>query len=248
MENKPENEIQILDNYRKHSGLITLPLKFVPFDGYYPLLAIPAYYRGTYNPYFTNIQNSRIDFRLSKLNIACAGKSFRYSKGTGQHMNISSGLYSTLASQVDFEFMPSALINTKYYRMKGDVDIFCLGIVKLAHLPEFNIHGGVSRYRRKSATIDLKMNEVIILVNEEKLRKTLYAKTYYTPTVRKKILDQITIADHTTSVTVKDVSNEYLESFLISPHTVRTNSLVETLKIDTEIKDSVFSNLKDVLV
>jgi hypothetical protein len=231
----------------KPSGNVKFPLKFVPHDSYYPLIGIPVLYLGEHNPYFHNIHIKRVDCRVNKLRIDSSGNSFIYRKGrswSGPKLQIYSGYYSVIGSANNFEYMPSDLFGKKRtYRMKGEVDIFCLGVVKLSKLPNFKVNSRKSYYRYSSGQVmDLTLNlkDVTILVNEEKLRKTLFTKAVYTPTVRRTILDQI---KREKSLQVKDVSDEYLRSFMQSPNTVRTNSFVEAMTIDQKIKDSVFSNL-----
>ncbi len=130
--------------------------------------------------------------------------------------------------------------------MKGEIDIFCLAVVKITKLPQLivgkekmNKWGNI----RKVMRVDLNLDDVTILVNEEKLRKSLFTKNEYTTTFRKTILNEIAREDESTTITVKDVPNEYLKQFIVSPNAVRTKSFVETINIDKEIKDSVFSNL-----
>jgi len=252
---KPRDKMMIIDYYQKPSDKVVYPLRFVPHDGYYPLIAIPPTYKGYHNPYFHGSHNRRVRSRLSHLNLNSSGIPFIYKKNRswgGDFINFFSGFYSVIASPDDFEYMPSSLFgNDKKYRMKGEIDIFCLAVVKTSQLPTITIQS--ERYyryahKRKVMRTELDLNHVTIFVNKEKLRKSIFAKTHYTATVRKNILDQIKKIDIGSTITVKDVSDEYLKSFMVSPKTVRTNSLVETMRIDNEIKDSVFSNLNAELV
>ena len=252
---EPRSKMQIIDYYQKPSDKVVYPLKFIPHDGYYPLIAIPPTYKGYNNPYFHGSQNRKVHSRLSRLMLTSSGIPFIYKKNRswgGAFINFYSGFYSVIASPDDFEYMPSSLFDSdRKYRMKGEIDVFCLAVVKTSQLPMVK----VSRERyyryanhRKIMRVDLDLNHVTILVNQEKLRKTLFTNTHYTATVRRNILEQIRIADKNTTIVVKDVSDEYLRSFVVSPQAVRTNSLMETIKIGDEIKDGVFSNLNAELV
>lgn len=250
-----KTEAIITDYYRKPSNGVIYPLKFIPHDGYYPLLAIPPIYKGYNNPYFHNSHNRRVNCRLTQLRLNSSGISFIYRKGRswgGPFINLHSGFYSVIASPEDFEYMPSSLLSDdKKYRMKGEIDIFCLAVVKTSQLPKVTVKK--ERYyryanSRKIMRADLNLNHVTILVNEEKLRRFYFTKINYTATVRKNILNQIKQIDSQSTIVVKDVSDEYLKSFMMSPKTVRTNSLMETIEIGNEIKDSVFSNLNAELV
>jgi len=252
---EPRTKLQIIDWYQKPSDKIVYPLRFIPHDGYYPLIAIPPTYKGYNNPYFYGSQNRRVRSRLSWLNLTSSGIPFIYKKNRswgGAFINFYSGFLSVIASSDDFEYMPSSLFDRgRKYRMKGEIDVFCLAVVKTSQLPTIEV--GKESFRRyvnsrKVMRTELNLSHVTILVNEEKLRKSLFTKVHYTATVRKNILDQIKKIDNQTTVVIKDVSDEYLKSFVVSPKTVRTNSFVEVMKIDSEIKDSVFSNLNAELV
>jgi hypothetical protein len=246
------SEREITDYYQKPSDKMVYPLKFVPHDGYYPLISLPVLYKGEYNPYFSNIHIRRIDGRLGKLNLLSAGIPFIYKKSRsigGPFINFYSGFYSAIASPDNFEYMPSNIFtDDRKYRMKGEIDIFCLGVVSIKNLPNFTVMKERHYSQRKAMRITLDLTQVKILVNEEKLRKTLFTKTNYTATIRSNILRQIKTADDESKITVEDVSDEYLNSFTVGPKAVRTNSLVEAMQIGNEVKDSVFSNLKEVLV
>ena len=248
--------MKIVDYYQHSHDGVVFPLRFIPHDGYYPLMSIPVQYKGYDNPYFKGMHNRRIDCRISnKVNLKSAGRSLIYRKGRtwgGPYINLFSGFYSVIASSQDFDYMPSSLFGDDVkYRMKGEIDIFCLGMVKLTELPTITVvKESYLRYvhKRKVMRTTLDLTKVKILVNKEKLRKSLFTKENYTTTVRKIILDQIKLADTQSAITVEDVSDEYLRSFIVSPNTVRTNSMTKVIQMNNEIKDSVFSNLNTVLV
>ena len=74
-----QNKIHFEDWYTIPSDGVTFPLKFVPHDGYYPLLAIPALYKGTNNPYFTKIHTRKARSRVgSNLYLRSVGSPFIY--------------------------------------------------------------------------------------------------------------------------------------------------------------------------
>ena len=245
-----QNNRTFNDWYTVPSDMVTFPFRIKPYDGYYPLLSIPALYKGPNNPYFQNVHNLRIDCRLTKLNIRYVGSPFIYRKGrswSGPKLQLFAGLYSALGSSNEFDYMPSSLLDkTIKFRMRGDIDIFCLAVTKVSELPEF----GVSKKQRyygyrkgKLMNIEVDLSKVTILVNEEKLRKTLFTKTRYTASVRRRILDQLDYEKAHSSITIKDVSDEYLTKFTESPNAIRTNSFVESHTLEQDIKSSVFSNL-----
>ena len=231
---------------------VIYPLRFKTHDGWYPLIAIPISYKGESNPYFQDSYTRRVTCRVTdRMNLGGSGYPIKYRKGRhygGPVSNIYSGFFSAMATRGDFDYMPSALFGIdKKYRMKAELDIFCLGVVKISRLPqvEWLPKQRVGRYvnRRNIIQITYEMKDVKILVSEEKLRKSLFMKHNYTATVRTNILNQIKRNQTTFPLTVEDVSDDYLEGFVIRPNTVRTNSLSKVMAMSNEIKDGVFSNL-----
>ncbi len=232
------------------------PLKFISHDGYYPLIIIPSFYRGINNPYFRQSYKQHASSRISyRLPFDATGYYIKYRKNraySSMPVNLYSGFLSVIGTHEEFDYMPSSLAVDAKYRMKADLDIFCLGVTKLPYLPEVKIeksHNSYMRRRdRKSIHIDLDLTKMKIFISEEKLRKPSFLNQFYTATVRKEILYRINNFRRDKNVIIEDVSDDYLERFVTRPKTVRTNSFAEAIKIDKEIKDSVFSNLKMELV
>lgn len=238
--------------------IMRFPLRFISHDGYYPLLIIPTIYRGTNNPYFIGSHNNHNGCRISnRLSLESAGRNIKYKIGRSLNApvsNLFSGFFSMLGTKEDFEYMPSSLSRTDdlKYRMKSDIDIFCLGVIKLTDLSHIGLEAKNKKYKysgnEKWMDINLDLNKVKILINEEKLNKSRFMKDHYTATVRQELLLRIHRLTGTTKITTKDVSDDYLEKFVISPNTVRTNSMVKVIQMSNEIKDSVFSNLKVAVI
>ena len=246
-----EKELKIVDYVTKNGTQRVLPLRFTIHDGLYPLLAAPVIYKGQENPYFTTAADMRPVSRV-RINLNGPGLNYKYKKGRSFYSNNSVVLYSGFLSAMgvpsDFDYMPSSLSGDEIrYRMKGDVDLFCLAVVPSGHLPEVGRvkHPVHSRYLREISSVYTKVDltKVKLLVSIEKLRKTLFMKDRYTATIRSTILKQIRDLETRTEITVEDVPDEYLNRFKVSPNAVRTNSIVEIIQLGNEIKDSVFSNL-----
>ena len=240
----------------KSSPKTVYPIRFIPHDGYYPLVLIPSLYRDNNNLYFSNMQRKHIGSRIhNRISLESGGFTFRYRMGRAINApvgNLYSGFLSMMGVKEDFDYMASSLLygEDKMYRMKGDLDVFCLGVIELAHLPQvkFNVPKQSRYVNRRYMEVEMDLTKVKILVSEEKLRKSLFAKHYYTTTVRKELLHKIEKLNNDTAITVKDVPDDYIEKFIISPNTVRTKSMAKVIQIDNEIKDSVFSNLNTVAI
>jgi hypothetical protein len=233
------------------------PLKFKSSDGWYPLIAIPISYRGDLNPYFKNNFSTRVSCRISnRMDLAGTGIPTKY-QTTRHHggpiVNLYTGFFSAIATRTEFDYMPSSMLGDNIdYQMRADVDVFCLGVVKVSKLPEVKwlSNQKVRRYvyPRNVMQITYEMKDVKILISKEKLRKSLFMKHYYTATVRSNILKQITLNRKNFPLTTEDVSDDYLDGFVIRPHTVRTNSLGKVVTMSNEIKNSVFTNLNAEVV
>jgi len=253
-----ENILTITDYvYSNPEKNIIYPLKFISHDRQFPLIAIPISYRGDQNPYFRNMHNKGTSCRvINKLELEHSGTSIKYRKTNsygGPVSNIYTGFFSAIATRNDFDYMPSGLLgNDIHYRMKAELDIFCLGIVKLSRLPQVKwiVQKQYRRYVKRNPLVEITydMRDVKILVSEEKLRKSNFMKDNYTATIRTNLLNKIKQFQISYPLTVEDVSDDYLEEFVIRPNTVRTNSLGEVITMSNEIKDSVFSNLNTVMV
>jgi len=252
-------EMQLGDYHYKDDGpRMVLPLRFIPQGGYYPLLSIPNVYRGTDNPYFTGMHDRRTTSRLwDKLSLDSAGYPIKYRKNGSAYdtaMNLYTGFLSAMGTIRDFDYMPSTLTGDgAEYRMKGDVDIFCLGVIELAHLPELIYGGTKSKYRRyrsssSHVTIKFDVSKVKILLNIDKLRRAQFCKDNYSVTVRSTLLGKIKRLRADLKITVEEISDEEIERFAISPNAVRTNSIVEILELKDRLRDSVFSNLNTATV
>jgi len=245
------DKLFIHDYYYVHTINGDYPLRFIPADNYYPLVNVPAMYKGYNNPYFDGIESKGVHCRMTRMNLVSSGHSFRYRKNrnwTGPKPNLYTGMLTAMGLQDDFDYMPSSLFDLeRKYKMVGELDVFCLGVVKTSHLPQVDFKSNV-RHNRRSVDINIHAPSVKILVSTEKLRKTLFTKTHYTGTVRRTILDEIRMIEDKYKIVVEDVSEDYIEKFMIRPHTVRTNSVVKIIEMDTEIKNSVFSNLNEKVV
>ena len=233
------------------------PLKFKSHDGWYPLIAIPISYRGDQNPYFRNNFGTRISCRIAnRLDLKSTGIQTKYSTTRhfgGSVVNLYTGFFSAIATRGEFDYMPSAMLGDNIdYQMRADVDVFCLGVVKISRLPrvEWLSNQRIGRYvhSKNIMQITYEMSDVKILISKEKLRKSLFMKHNYTATVRSNILKQITINRKNFPLTTEDVSDDYLDGFVIRPNTVRTNSLGKVVTMTNEIKNSVFSNLNAEMV
>jgi len=241
--------VKFTGNDYKYSSM-SYPLQFTGHDGLYPLLRLPVLYKGETNPYFDNVPSYAKGRISNHIRMKSTGYGHRYSiRGRGI-VTFYSGFISVIGIATNLEYLPSSLSGDKRtYKMYGNPDVFCIGVIRPVHLPKITVMK--SRYSfqgRRQIVADVDMKNVTILVSIEKLRKTKFLKEHYSLTARDAIIRNINtiVRDH--NVTVKDVPDEYLKNFYSIPEGIRTNSIVETLNIENEIKSNVFSNLEKLVV
>jgi hypothetical protein len=234
------------------------PLEFVPHDGWYPLPRMSTFYKGTKNPYFGNMGSYARSRVSNHIHLKGPGYAYKYRIRRRGVVTLYSGLLSSIGLSKNLDLLPSSLVGmNKIFRMYGEPDIFCIGVVKPSKLPELKLDGGgVVRknrpfYSRSGPSMEIIINpdDVTIFVSIDKLRKTLFMKECYTMTVRNEVLWQIKKLEDDLSNKIKivDVPDEYLTQFINFPEQIRTNSMIEAMRIEEEIKENVFSNLNDVL-
>ena len=188
-----QKQLTINDYVSEENGMV-LPLRFTLQDGWYPLLAVPSTYRGASNPYFPHIHNTYKTSRV-RLNMKSSGMVQKYKKGRSRYSQpviLYSGFLSAMGSTRDFEYMPSKLTGDDiHYRMKAEMDIFCLAVVRASNLPQVGNtnHQVRSRYVKRVSSINttIDLTKVKIFVSTEKLRKSLFMKECYTATIRSTI-------------------------------------------------------------
>ncbi len=129
------------------------PLKFTSYDGYIPMLRVPTMYRLSQNLYFRQMYNARVRSRIwNHVDLRGTGTTIRYRKSrnwTGLSVNLFSGFLTAMGTKEDFEYMPSSIFkDTSTFRLLGEVDIFCLGVMKVSNLPSIKRNSNTSRYSR----------------------------------------------------------------------------------------------------
>ena len=228
-------------------------LKFVPYDGYYPLLRLPFTYRAKNNMYFEGVHKGWIRSTISnRLHPMGAGSYIRY-KGRGTTpMAIYSGFFSSMGLNSSVNVLPSHILDLNEMQrvISGTVDIFFLGVSKINNLPNIRNrknHGFGSR-RHQSVEIEIDPKSIKILVSTEKLKKTAFTNSNYTATVRKAIYASLNKTVQRYDLKVEEVSEEYIEKFIQQTDTVSTNSIVEIMQRDNRIKENVFTNLNKAVV
>lgn len=223
------------------------PMEIKIHDGWFPLLRVPYLLQGSNNPYF-NMGNHRINGRVyNKIKLNNGNYAFKYKAGRRGVVSIYSGYMSAMGITGGSSNLPSSVYGLRLYRMYGQPDIFCLGVVKPSKLPiiKRNI---ISKYSyRNYSDVTFNSEDVTILVSIEKLRKAKFQKEKYTSTVRNEILFQLDKLQLDYNVKVEDVPEEYLKNFCSMPEGVDSTSIVETMQMETAIKERVFSNLNSIV-
>ena len=251
--------IEIPDYLYKNSNDSKFPLRFVVHDGYMALPNVIYPFHPGSNPLFGGIVNCSVSARLhNKLSIGGGSRNFRYRKTRSWHgprASVFSGYFSVIASPEDFNYMPSDIFKNHHeidYRMVGMVDVFCLGIVKITDLPNVTSINPKTYYVRKkprtSITTKINKESMKIIVSKEKLRRTTFTTDNYTKTFRTAIIHELERAKRMWGITIEDVPDDYIQEFLRQPHAYATSSITETMQIDSQIKEEVFSKLNKLAV
>lgn len=230
------------------------PLEIKPHDGLYPLLRFPYLCKGPFNPYFGYLPSYSRARIAGHIRLATVGHTHKYRIRRRGVVTFYSGYYSVMGIPTSLDYLPSSLAGDKF-KMYGEPDIFCLAVINTSKIPDIEFttkfNDGRYRYSKTMHTTQVELNteDITILVSKEKLRKAKYSKENYSITARNEILFSLRrLALDFKGIKCLDVSDEYLRNFYSMPEGIRTNSLVETMRIESEIKDSVFSNLNSIAV
>lgn len=244
------------DNSR-FDATASYPLEIKPHDGLFPLLRFPYLYKGSFNPYFSYVPSYSKARIADHIRLESVGHVHKYRARRRGVMTFYSGYFSVIGLSTSLDYLPSSLRGGSF-KMYGTPDIFCLAVVKFSKLPKFSTKYDDGRYYSRRITrksinttkVDVNTSDVTILISKEKLRKAKFAKEKYTITARNEILYQISRLERLYKGTIRfeDVPDEYLRNFYSLPEGIRTNSIVETMQIESAIKEEVFSNLNSVLV
>lgn len=224
-------------------------------DGLYPLLRFPYILKGDFNPYFSYVPSYARARMAGHIRLLSTCHTHKYRMRNRGVFTFYSGYLSVLGIATSLDYLPASLKGQEF-KMYGHPDIFCLGVVKNSKLPEFTTQFndgryGYSRVRKPMtiSTLEVNTDDVTILVSKEKLRKTKFTRENYSPTCRNEILYSLRRLERDNpGIKIEDVSEEYLRNFYSFPKSIRTNSLMETMEIEQNIKESVFSNLNSIAV
>jgi len=238
--------ISTYENKRDKKGSNTkFPIYFKPYDGYYPLIMLNMQYG---NHIFAG--SSGVYGRIrNNISLNFAGRNIRYKRRRGKiPIDIYSGFFTALANNSGFTSSSSDLIHTSdtKHRIDGITDVFCLGVVKVSNLPIITIH---KRTFNSNIFFDIDLSSLKILVSKEKLRRTAFTNENYSRTVRTEILKCLdSFRSRHEEISIEDVSEDYMESFIVSSKCIKTNSISKIVQIDNEIKNSVFTKLNEIAI
>lgn len=246
------NSIILHQSYRESMSNYSFPLEFKPVDGRYPLLAIS----NIIDPngiFFSSDHNTTTSVIKYKMNMDTGGYQFNYRKQgaiwTDSPMTFYTGYFSVMGLPKGILKLPSGLNNTANYRIYGTPDMFCMGVVPISKLPKVTVSKPLIQrtIRYVNARTELDPETVTILISKEKLRKTAFARETYTITVRNTILKKIEKMEKL-GCKIEDVPMDYMDRFMFYPRTPQSNSLVEIMAMESQIKSEVFLNLNKVAV
>lgn len=131
------------------------------------------------------------------------------------------------------------------WTIRADYDIFMLAVLKKPYRYQYEITQ--DKYG-STKNLSIRKDNIIILINREKLYKNdSFVRAYYTSTFRKYVMqffnDQVI-----PNFEYRIVSDEYMNKFIGGGVNLKTNSFTEIHNIQSEIVESVFTNLKPELI
>lgn len=231
-----------------------MSMTFVAFDGYVPVIKMADVVRRGFN-YF---ENTRTDYpriaRSMKQNLnlvsGIIAESFKTPK-TRQFFNrdkmsaptIMTGYMAALMIKEKGEYTEQQFFmrNQRKFRLLNEIDVMVLGIYDMSKISE--IDSTIEGYHSKWRMINIKPEHVKLLISE-KLTDAKWMKLNYSATIRKHLIDEVARVVAEYQIPQRIVSIDEMKNYTRMRSTIKTNSLMEIMKIDNDIKDKVFQNVE----
>ena len=230
-----------------------MPISFVAFDGYVPVLKMANIVRRNQN-YF---DNTIVDYppivrsmkgRLSIVSGMMA-ESFKtpktriYDRIGANAPSLMTGYMSALMIKERGMYTEDKFStrNHRNFRLLNEIDIMVLGLYDMSKINE--MVSTIEGYHSKWRVISINPKHMKLLLSE-RLTDAKWMKTNYSATIRKHLIDEVAtvVAEH--KIPQRIVSIDEMKNYTRIHSTIKTNSLMEIMKIDNDIKDEVFQNVK----
>jgi hypothetical protein len=257
--NRTVMKIFIHNQGSDNRGRNQMPIDFKSHGGYVPVIQM----RKTFRKYQTNFFHStRADYiRVStrtkdRLYLAgnMASKTFKTPARNGRHgdaPSIMTGYMTALMIKEAAQYTMSSLnINTRphrEFRLENEIDVMILGLYKMSKIKDITseIYTG-PYYRSEKRVLDSAHMKFLV---SPKLYDSKWMKANYSIAIKKNLLDVLIETSRDYSIPIEKVSDEEIYRYIKVFSTIQTNSLMEIMQIDNEIKDAVFNvKLEEALV
>ena len=116
-----------------------------------------------------------------------------------------------------------------------------LGLYDMSKINE--MESAIEGYRSQWRVISINPKHVKLLISE-KLTNPKWMNVNYSATIRKHLIDEVASVVAEYQIPQRIVSVDEMKNYTRVHSTIKTNSLMEIMKIDSDIKDEVFQNVK----
>jgi hypothetical protein len=235
-----------------------MPLSFTSFNGYVPIMQMTNALSPNQNFFYHTRRDDRVFIQRSvknliQLDAGLHASCFKtpnhslmemsYNQGK-DFPSIMTGFMSVLmikenGNYTEKHFVPSKEIFKREFRLMNEIDIMVLGLYDKSKINEITSRSTLRGW------FDIFLNPAHIkLLISEKLGSTKWMKANYSTTIKKHIQTNLDKVIHNYNLPYEIVSNDELKQYTRIRSTIKTNSLMEIMKIDQEIKDDVFQKVK----
>jgi len=231
-----------------------MSMTFVAFDGYVPVIKMADVVRRGFN-YF---ENTRMDYpRIARsmknnLNLVSGiiAESFKtpktrriFDRNKTNAPTIMTGYMTSLMIKEKGEYTESQFFmrGERKFRLLNEIDVMVLGVYDMSKISE--IDSTIEGYHSKWRMINVDPKHVKLLVSE-KLIDAKWMKVNYSTTIRKHLIDEVARIVAMYQIPQRIVSTDEMKNYTRMRSTIKTNSLMEIMKIDNDIKDEVFQNVE----
>lgn len=231
-----------------------MSISFVAFDGYFPVIKMVDVVRRGLNFF----ENTRSDYprvhRSMKngLNLASGilAESFKtpktrrvYDRHLTNAPSIMTGYLTALMIQGAGKYSEDQfkIQGPRRFRLLNEIDVMVLGVYDMSKISELDstIEGSYTKWRMMS----VKPEHTKLLISE-KLRDPKWMKRHYSSVIRKHLIDETARVAGSYQIPQEIVSVDEMKNYTRVRSTIETNSLMEIMKIDQDIKDEVFQKIK----
>jgi hypothetical protein len=254
MEETPEKILKFYGSRARFKSVNSeMPISFVAFDGYFPVIKLTDVVRRGLN-HFENTRSDHLRIHRSmknRINLASGilAESFKtpktrrvYDRNMVSAPTIMTGYLTALMIQERGEYTEDQfkIQGPRRFRLVNEIDVMVLGVYDMSKISELDstIEGSYTKWRMMS----VKPEHTKLLISE-KLRDVKWMKRHYSTVIRKHLIDETARVAESYQIPQEVVSINEMKNYIRMRSTIQTNSLMEIMKIDQDIKDEVFQKI-----